>query len=271
MAVGYQAPTHSSWMNYLRFRFAKSGRLVGLLPAFYSGSADNTHELFGRSEMTAARATYLESLRAVARDGILAAALHLTPGYAEYLPKYLRWLDDNHVVLRPENYLPFYSIYALLCGPDSVELVRGRRVLVVTSWTPEKKMAVEWALGTLGARSVQCYPVSPNRAMFDEVQLSSVVRPVDVVLIGAGVGAVRILEQVRPLEAVAIDAGFAIDALAFPEKRWNRPFCVPDSEFDEEKIRFLGRRDIAMLRRLNAEQGRVSPALDRVERILQSR
>ena len=271
MAVGRQKPQDPTLQERFRFIFHEARRKVGLVPRFRSGSADNSYETFAEHEMGHARAVYLESLVAIARDGLLAAALHLTRGFVEYIPKYLRWLELNGVLLHQANYMPFYSVYALLCGPEHTPLLKGRRVLVITSFSPGKQKAVEERLASIGAASIQCYPVSPTKAMFETVDLSKVKGPVDVVLVGAGVGAARILAQMRPLGAVTIDAGFGIDALAFPEKRWRRPFCVPDAEFEEESVEFVGRQEIHMLKRMNAEQGRTSPSLERIEAMLSAR
>ena len=45
-------------------------------------------------------------------------------------------------------------------------------------------------------------------------------------------------EQLKPLNTVVIDGGFVIDALAKPEARWRRAFCIPDDEFDRSRVKF---------------------------------
>ena len=40
-------------------------------------------------------------------------------------------------------------------------------------------------------------------------------------------------------KAVKLITGFALTTMGNPELRWNRPFCVPDDEFDANKIGFL--------------------------------
>ena len=74
--------------------------------------------------------------------------------------------------------------------------------------------------------------------MFVQIDLSKIQRPVDLVLVGAGVGSVNILAQLATLNTACLDVGFALTTLENPDLRWNRPFCVPDDEFDLQKINF---------------------------------
>lgn len=262
MAVGYQAPVGASLRSRLVHHFVQCKRWIGLAPSFYSGSQDNSYETFTKGEISRARAIYVSGLRNIANEGILAIAFNENRGFIEYIPKYLRWLERQQICLNADNYMPFYSIYALLLGPESEQILRGRHVLVITSFTPEKQAHLQRELQARGVKSVQCYAVSPTRAMFDIIDLERIRQPVDVVLIGAGVGAASIIEQIKALDAVAIDSGFAIDVIAYREKRWNRPFCVADSEFDLRKITFLEPSDVEMLAALNAAQGKKSELLE---------
>ena len=56
------------------------------------------------------------------------------------------------------------------------------------------------------------------------------------------------LRQLEPLGVPALDVGFALDIMAQPELRWRRPFCVPDAEFDPERVEFLSPEKKALLR-----------------------
>lgn len=270
MAIGYQVPVGASLRSRLIHHYVQLHRFLGLQPAFYSGSNDNSYETFDRHEVARARELYVRCLRNIAREGILAIAFNENRGYIEFITKYLRWLDRREIALNADNYMPFYSIYALLLGPESERILRGRHVLVITSFTPEKQAHLERELQARGVKSVQCYAVSPTRAMFDVIDLERIRQPVDVVLIGAGVGAASVIEQIKALGAVAIDSGFAIDVIAYPERRWNRPFCVPDSEFDLRKIKFLGTSDVEMLAGLNAAQGKQSTLLEAYMKVAKS-
>ncbi len=246
MALGYQRTRRKRAEGLARYLRRSAGfalwelrRRLSLSPPFRSGSGDNSFEVFTAEELPVAREVYTRCMRAISHEGILALALHDNPGYAEYFPAYFDWLDRNKIRVTPENYVPFYSVYVLLNGPGRRPLFAGRRVLIITSMDEDKRARLQGALGALGARAVQCYGVSPQKAMFDVIDLQRVEGAPEVILVGAGVGAASVLDQVRPLRALAIDAGFAIDALAYPDLRWNRPFCIPDEEWDPERIRFL--------------------------------
>jgi hypothetical protein len=265
MAVGNRLVQGASLKRrFLHYSWLVRQRL-GLAPAFYSGSNDNTWETFNLSEIKRARDMYKNYLREIARDGLLAVALNEDPGFSAYLKPYLSWLDLHGIALNRDNYFPFYSVYALLFGEDSGRLFGGKNTLVITSFTQEKRSAIEAALKKKGANSVQCYHVSPSKAMFDIVDLARIRQPVDLILIGAGVGSASIQHQVKPLGAVAIDAGFALDALVFPELRWNRPFCVSDNEFDPAKVRFVNHDVLEDLKKRNVTRGRSNAAIEMLE------
>jgi hypothetical protein len=211
----------------------------GFGPSFYSGSRDNSYECFSRHELRQAKDMYVENIRMISEEGILAIAFNDTPGFHSYIKPYVEWLRKQNIFLSEANYFPFYSVYALIFGSTGRDLFRDQNVLVVTSLNNEKEELLTKELMRRGARLVQFYGVSPSKAMFDRIDLGRIAQPVNVVLVGAGVGACSILNQLKPLNALTIDAGFAIDALAFPEKRWNRPYCIPDWEFDPNKVAFV--------------------------------
>ena len=66
--------------------------------------------------------------------------------------------------------------------------------------------------------------------MYDTINLSLVKQPVDLILVGGGIGASNILRQLEPLNTVAIDVGYVIECLADPERKKQRTFCWPDEE-----------------------------------------
>jgi hypothetical protein len=242
MAVGYRVPCldgRTRWFSRLATQYLNVRKAVGLAPAFLSGSSSNSWETFTKAELRRAYNRYVHCLRAIAQEGLLAAAFYDNAGFSEYFPDYLHWLDRNGIDVTPNNYMSFYSVYAGMAGEESQLLVRERRVLVVTCLPNDKAPRLRNALADLGAKHVQFIEVSASKAMFDRLNLEKVELPVDVILIGAGVGSASILREVAPLKAVALDVGFCLDCLAYPEKRWERPFCVPDDVFDLQRVRFL--------------------------------
>lgn len=102
----------------------------------------------------------------------------------------------------------------------------------MTSFDDEKRSAIERTLTEEGAASIQFIRISPDKSMYDTIDLATVQLPVHVVLVGAGIGASNILCQLEPLNTLAVDAGFVIECLANPELKKQRTFCWPDEERD---------------------------------------
>ena len=192
--------------------------------------------LLKMSSMQLLRAT--PALRNIANEGLLAACFQTNPGYVEYFPDYYDWLDRHEIQLNRKNYVPFYSVYSMVFGPDAPKIFEGRSVMVINYMPDAKQAALREALRERGVSNVQFISIRPDKALFQDLDLSAVESNVDVVLLGAGCGAAPMAEQLKPLKAVVIDAGFAIDALAKPEARWRRAFCIPDDEFDLDKVNF---------------------------------
>lgn len=203
-----------------------------------SGSVEYGFEEYTDIERQRILDHFIKCLRKVAGSGFLALGLHNRPIYEAYIPAILDWFDANGVILNRTNYYHVYAIYALMHGPDRFQLLRDRRVLVVTSLTDEKRVGIETGLRRVGVSDVQFIPISSTKSLFDTLDLNTVTMPIDVALVGAGVGAVSILAQLEPLQTACIDVGFALSTLASPELRWNRPFCVPDEEFSPKHMRF---------------------------------
>ena len=242
LALGYRYPRHAGksklWCDSITL-YHRLRRWTGLEPAFRSGSHLNSFEEFTKQEIAAAEKAYIANLASISREGILAAAFYDNPGFSEYFPDFFDWMDRRGIVLNTDNYLPFYSVYALLAGSRLREFVEDRHVLIATSFRDDKAERLTQVFTTMGARSVQCYATHPSKAIFDRIDLCRIDSGVDVAFVGAGVGAAAVIEQLRPLGTLCIDAGFCLDMLAYPELRWERPCCAPDSMFDLSKVKFL--------------------------------
>lgn len=220
--VRYPLLTLKSWARAM---------LPGPRTAFLSGSKAHGFENYTEEEWQKAREGYGPRVRAIAEKGILAINfVHHLYFPTQYVAPMCRWLDENQVPVSQANYVPFYLVYAFLLGQDVRQLMTSRRVLVVTSdVTGAKAPAIGRALGALGADSVAFASISPSKSMFDRIDLRRIGQ-VDLVLIGAGVGAVNVLEQVEPLGALSIDAGAVLDCYWQPEKFvGRRAFTRPDA------------------------------------------
>jgi hypothetical protein len=189
---------------------------------------------------------YLE----IARDGIL--ALHL--GYApnpfqeQYFPAVRKWLEQNNVTLTLDNYAPFYFVYGLLRGPVFSELIGGRRVLIVHSATGAKREAITRSIQAANPRGIEWLTISPSRSFADTLDLSRLHDKPDVCLLGGGVGKSALFPQLRSLGIPCLDAGFAFEVWADPDKQWDRPYMSPNASFDPARVRFGSAADRRQMR-----------------------
>lgn len=239
LALGRRVRPDASPKQKLAHYYHKAKQLLRLEHPHREGPTVNgTWELFSYGELEAARARYIPALRNIAKEGLLAACFQTNAGYVEYFPDYFNWLDKHDIPLTTKNYVPFYSVYSMVFGPDHKRIFKERSVLIINYLPEEKQRVLREALQARGVSKVQFISIRPDKALFQDLDLSTIEGDVDVVLLGAGCGAAPMTEQLRPLNAVVIDAGFAIDALAKPEARWRRAFCIPDDEFDSERVNF---------------------------------
>lgn len=240
--VGYRYPYRAQDESMFHYVFYSFRRIVSQLRnrlrrrKFSAGgqcyiSADYQQKELGRLQIR-----YVEQLRQIAGQGLL--ALHFTYRQKQFQQQYIalvtRWLDEQGIKLHEGNYCPFYFVYAMLTGPFRGRIYQGRRVLVITSYDDTKREAITKGLQHEGVVDVQFLPLSQGRAMYDKIDLSAVKRPVDMVLVGGGIGASNILCQLEPLNTVAIDVGYIIECLVAPERKKQRTFCWPDEERNED-------------------------------------
>lgn len=216
---------------------------IGRRGAFRARTARSVSSgFYTKEEWREARGRYTRMLRAISEQGFL--ALHLTYTsdslfQQHYFPALKNWLDTNEIQITDDNYVPFYFVYAALLGPRKSELLSGRRILVVNSSQGEKRRRIEDRLRAEGAAAVVWCEISPARSFYDEVNTDEFAGRADVAIVGAGVGKPNILMQLAPLNIPCIDAGYVFEVWADEDKKWQRPYCVPDDEWDPERITFV--------------------------------
>jgi hypothetical protein len=196
---------------------------------------------YSRQEVKLLAKRYGECLAELASKGVL--AIHLSygnwPFQEHFFPSFKRWLRRQSFELTLKNYIPFYFVYALVRGPARRELLRNRRVLLVTGANVEKRVRIEKSLREEGAAEIFWCPISSSRSFYDKIDVSPWVGKVDVAFVGAGVGKPAILLQLEPLQVPALDVGFIFEVWADPEVRWERAVCVTDAEYDPRRVKYL--------------------------------
>jgi hypothetical protein len=189
-------------------------------------------ERYSRTELERGRARFETSLRQVGAQGIIAPyfAVRADGWGSAYFGPVTTWLEQRGIPLHAGNYVPFYFVYALLRGVDSVALLTGRRVLVATHLTAERKSAIEVSLMAAGAASVAWLPLSAQKALLDDIDIGPHAGRADIALVAAGIGSVSVLAQMQPLGIPCIDCGIALEAMIDRTRARERPFLESATE-----------------------------------------
>jgi hypothetical protein len=187
-------------------------------------------EVYAAADRVRAAARFRSALVHVARAGMLAMyfANRKDEWGAAYFEPVCDWLDRHAIPLNATNYVPFYSVYALLSGPVRTELFVGRRVLVATHVSDSRRAALRSGMLAEGCAAVEFLPVSRTQSLLDVLDLRRVQDSPDLVLVAAGIGSVNVLAQLEPLGVPCIDCGIALECIIAQNRRWERPFLIGD-------------------------------------------
>jgi hypothetical protein len=243
-SVGYRVgrpPPRTPWLKHYPKALLSAYIKHRLHRNFRSGSGGYGYELYSYTEWREARPRFARYIAEIAREGLIGFNFVVqfgVPFCDRYMGPVCDWLERSGVSVDGANFVPCYFVYALLLGPDRRRLLAGRRTLLVTSGEHGKDRLLTAALAREGARSVQFLPISRSKAMFDRVDLEKVQRPIHVALVGAGVGASNLISQLKPLNAVCLDAGYVLDCYADETLKGTRVFTLPDEEMHQHPIRY---------------------------------
>jgi len=209
--------------------------------AFYAGSL-RCNGLYEQAESSDAIRrsipAHAEDLRYVAETGILAPLVF--PGnigpvrrkFPEFWKRsgddgaafFLEFLRGHGVRLSETNYVPFYVVYAYLTSRAFAATVDGRKVCILNSDIDMASCAT-WFAALSSRPSLVPVPIPASYvatrwdSMRDEV-LRAVPPDVDLCLVGAGVGALRVCADIsRRCSVPALDAGHALNMMNDMEKK----------------------------------------------------
>lgn len=176
---------------------------------------------------------FIEDVKEVSNEGLL--AIHFVDwlegdSYQNMIEPMCKWFDENDIVLTEENYTSFYYVYAILTGPDRGLLFKNRNILIISSVDQERKQKIiEQLTKVEEANHVEFDDISPNKSMFDKIDIKEIKEKPDLILVAAGVGSANILTQLKPLNTVCIDVGIVIETLSNLSLMRNRFFLQPSS------------------------------------------
>ena len=239
--LGYRMPPPQpeSSVFYHYFRTSISAYLkYRCHTTFWSGLRGHKEMYRGR-KWRELRLRFVEQIREIAASGLIAANFckHHIPGMIDrYIPDIFDWFDAENIRLDSDNYIPFYFIYGMLLGPQRHHFLVKRHVLVITSLNQAKETRLREFFESAGVASVKFISVSSSHSMSDRIELRPEHAHTELVLVGAGVGAANILSQVKPLNALSIDAGYVLDCYRDPSYKGARVFTLPDEDLPSEPV-----------------------------------
>ena len=207
--------------------------LKGGVGPFTAGHYHSGH--FSAAEWHSARTEVPTLIKAISEKGILAWHLNFTavPFHERYFPALEKWIVRHKVLVTTANYYPFYFIYALLTGPRRSELLKGRRVLVINGAEGEKQRKITDGLLNEGVAEVLWCKISLKRSYFETIDITPFIGRVDLALVGAGIGKLKLFQHLEPLGVPCIDAGFVFEVWADPNNRFKRVYCASDANWEE--------------------------------------
>lgn len=173
-------------------------------------------ETYRPADTRALRARLIEDIKIVAQSGFVACYLNDNGlnAFTEHNRLLLSFFERHGIPFGANNYVPFHFCPSLLVSDGWQEFVKGRRILIVTGLTPEKKQAIECTLKEMGARTVHFLPISSHSAMYDRLDLRGIGEIVDICLVAAGIGSANILRQLQPLNTLSLDIGGLMNCFA---------------------------------------------------------
>lgn len=178
-------------------------------------------ETYVPAETRRLRAKLMTHLRALSELGYLACYINDNglDAFVEYNRVLETLLARHNVRLHAGNYIPFHFAPSLLVSAGWQDFLQGRKILIVTGLTPEKKGRIEETLTAYGAGAVRFLPISSNSSLTDKLDLSGIDDDVEIALVAAGIGSANILLQLAPLQTLCLDIGGLMNCFQEPKER----------------------------------------------------
>lgn len=117
------------------------------------------------------------------------------------------------VRLDADNYVPFHFAQAIFAN-HADRLLRGKNVLVISGFDAIEKDALGKRLQKIGVAHYDFYRCSPTSALKDDYTLIKPRIKPDIVLVAAGIGAARVLADLKHLNCPVIDVGSYLNVLS---------------------------------------------------------
>lgn len=174
-------------------------------------------ETYKGRELVELRGKYITDLNDLLEKGILCASLYDNPknAYVHYNRYIIKFFDKNVVELNKNNLFPFHFPFFVLSNDGWQDFIISRKILVVTGDLTNRKNILEKNLIGLGAAKVGFYEISARSSLKDIVDKDEVQdrHEFEIAFIGAGIGSLNIISQMKWFHGPVIDVGGFISAL----------------------------------------------------------
>lgn len=200
---------------------------------FYSSGRKGYCETYSYFKLGKLRKKFTNQLKELSTKGMLCYNFSPHILTKPYQKDFFNYMNINNIILNESNYFQFYFVPGYFLGEKIQEIYRDKRILIFTSDMKIRNENLKNTLMKFGAKKVDFYKTSLNTPLQDTIKTNKVEDQPDLVLIGAGVGSVNILNQIKDLKCLSIDSGFIVDALSDFNLARTRPYYLNDYYYDK--------------------------------------
>ena len=200
---------------------------------FYSSGRKGYCETYSYFKLDELRKKFTSQLKEISADGMLCYNFSPHILTQPYQLEFLNYIKNNNIIFNESNYFQFYFVPGYFLGQKIQEIYRDKRILIFTSDMEIRNENLKSTLVKFGAKKVEFYKTSLNTPLQDTIETDKIDDQPDLVLIGAGVGSVNILYQIKNLKCLSIDCGFIVDALSNFNLAKTRPYYLSDYYHDK--------------------------------------
>lgn len=190
---------------------------------------------YSYNEIKTLNSKYKKGMKFIFENGIFAgtAMTAKAPFTERFYKLFVDFIINNKIKITTLNYVPYIFVYALFSGKSKFEIFNKRKVLIINSFTIEKKKIITNKLKSFGAEEIFYSNISSDRSAFDTLDIKHNAN-IDLILIGAGVGKILHFEYLSKFKVPCIDIGYIFQTWLDPSSSSKRVFCSPDDIYNEE-------------------------------------
>jgi hypothetical protein len=174
-------------------------------------------ETYRGKELFELRTKYLKDLYNLLENGILCAYLYENPkkSHVHYNKYITEFFDNIGLALNSNNLFPFHFPFFALSNEGWQDLITDRNILIITGNLEKRKHILETHLLELGAKKVGFYEISSNHSMKDIIDNDKIndLMGFELAFIGAGIGSLNIISQMKWFKGPVLDVGGYLTAL----------------------------------------------------------